>query len=294
MKHLGISGGSTKISGLTGAAYQVLQQYGYKPDVISGVSAGSILSLPIVFKKWDMMEKVVKNLTLSEFFDIVPVTSSGGFTIRGILRVIFGKESLGSQKNLVNELKSFITPCEFEEYKANVNMPPIYIGTVDFQNAARQVFNLKEVQYADYLNIVLASSSIPIFCESVHMKPADKDMYLFDGGVRQHILTPWVLQNVGGITESVSIYSRPENYDIGAWSPGNVMSVLQRYVNITNVEISKSDEALEDLLCRDMGVKQCKIFLPTIMTSLYDCDPTRLAQLYEAGSQSAASAMVKF
>ena len=201
---------------------------------------------------------------MTDFFDIVPVTTSGGFTLQGILRVIFGKESLGSQKNLINELKNFISACEFEEYKVNTNMPPIYIGTVDFTDASRQVFNLKDVKYEDYLNIVLASSSIPIFCESVNIKQDSKDMYLFDGGVRQHILTPWMLQNVTGITESISIYSRPENYDIGTWSPGNVMTVLQRYVNITNVEISKSDETLEDLLCQTMNVKQCKIFLPTI------------------------------
>lgn len=294
MKHLGISGGSTKIAGLAGAAFQCIEKFNYKPDVISGISAGSILTLPIVFKKWEMLEKVVKNLKLSDFFDISPVTTSGGFTLRGIIRVILGKESLGSEKNLIKELKAFITPCEFEEYKNNASMPIVYIGTVDFANASRQFFNLKEVDYDTFLKCVLASSSIPIFTENVLLKEAvtERQMYLFDGGVRQHIATPWILQNVKDITESVSIYSRPENYDIGAWSPGNVLDVLERYVDITNVEISKSDETLEDLLCEKFKIKQTKIFLPKILTSLYDVDPTRLAALYNAGMQSAADAML--
>lgn len=294
MKHLGMSGGSTKIAGLCGAAYQVIEKYGYKPDVISGISAGSILTMPIVFKKWEMLEKTVKNLKLTDFFDINPVNENGSFTIRGVLRVIFGKESLGSELNLIKELKEFITPSEFDEYKSNADMPPVYIGTVDFANAGRQFFNLKNVDYDTFLKVVLASSSIPIFTESVKLKNSDSQemMYLFDGGVRQHIATPWVLQNVANITESVSIYSRPENYDIGTWSPGNVLDVLERYVDITNVEISKSDETLEDLLCEKLNVKQTKIFLPKVLTSLYDVDPIRLTALYNAGMQAASEAML--
>lgn len=284
MKHLGISGGSTKIAGLAGAAYELIENCNYQPDVISGISAGSILALPIIFKKWSQIENTVKNLKLSDFFKIAPVNSEGRFTFKAILRLIFGKESLGSEKNLLHKIREFISEEEFSQYKQDVTMPVVYIGAVDFATGSRKYFNLKEVQYCEYLQIVLASASIPIFCESVKMKNGNDDMYLFDCGVRDHIATPWILQNVKNVTESVSIYSRPEDYKLGEkWQPNDVLKTLERYVDITNVEISKSDEMLEDLLCEKLNVKQTKIFLPKILTSLYDVDHTRLVALYDAG-----------
>jgi len=293
MKHLGISGGSTKIAGLAGAAYELIENFKYKPDIISGISAGSILALPIVFKKWDMIEQTVKNLKLSDFFSIPPVNDSGKFTFRAILRIIFGKESLGSEKNLLKKLKEFISEEEFLYYKMNNDMPVVYIGSVDFATGGRRYFNLKDLDYYTFLHVTLASASIPIFCESVTLKVQQTQTYLFDGGVRDHIGTAWIIQNIKNITESVSIYSRPEDYKTDQnWTPGNVLTVLERYVDITNVEISKSDEILEDLLCEKYNIKQTKIFLPKILTSLYDVDPTRLTALYNAGRQSAASALV--
>lgn len=286
MKHLGISGGSTKIAGLTGAAFQLLEANNYQPDIISGISAGSILTLPILFKKWDMLKTTVTNLKLTDFFNIPPVNENGKFTLRAILRVIFGKQSLGSERKLMCTVKKFISQSEFETYKTS-NMPIVYIGTVDFATGGRKYFNLKEVSYDTYLHVVLASASIPIFCESVDLE----NMHLFDGGVRDHIATPWIIQNVKGITESVSIYSRPEDYNIGAWCPDNVLHALERYVEITNVEVSKSDEMLEDLLCEKYNIKQTKIFLPQILQSLYDVDRVRLTQLYDAGIQSTIDAL---
>lgn len=294
MKHLGISGGSTKIAGLTGAALEVIKTYKYQPDIISGISAGSILALPIVLGKWDMLEKAVKNLKLSDFFDIAPVNSKGKFTFKAIWRLIIGKSSLGRQKNLINKLKEFVSEVEYTQYQHSENMPTIYIGTVDFKTGSRYYFNLKDVKYTYemYLKIVLASSSIPIFIEEVDMNIDNKQVYLFDGGVRDHIGTPWILQNVKGITETISIYARPEDYKIEEWRPSNVLSVLERYVDIVNVETSKSDEMLEDLLCEAKKIKQTKIFLPQVLTSLYDTDNVRLSILFNRGREVAANAML--
>lgn len=295
MRHLGISGGSTKIAGLTGAAFELLEKYNYRPDVISGVSAGSILALPMVLGKWDMLEKTVKHIKLSDFFDIAPVNEKGKFTFKALLRVIFGKSSLGRQKNLVKKIKEFVSAEEFLNYQHNVKYPIIYIGTVDFKTGSRCYFNLKDktITYAKFLQIILASSSIPIFAEPVYLNHDNKDMILFDGGVRDHIGTGYVLENVKGITETISIYSRPENYVTdNDWKDKNVLNVLERYVDITNIEVSKSDEKFEDMICLEQNIKQRKIFLPKILTSLYDVDETRLAMLYNAGREAAANAMI--
>ncbi len=41
MKHLGISGGGIKISGLFGAAEAIIAEKQYQPDITSGISAGA-------------------------------------------------------------------------------------------------------------------------------------------------------------------------------------------------------------------------------------------------------------
>jgi predicted acylesterase/phospholipase RssA len=294
MKHLGISGGSTKIAGLTGAALEIIKTYKYNPDVVSGISAGSILALPIVLNKWDMLEKSVKNLKLNDFFDISPVNSKGKFTLRAIWRLIIGKSSLGRQKNLVKRLKEFVSDVEFIQYQHSDNLATVYIGTVDFKTGSRYYFNLKDksITYEMYLQIVLASASVPIFVEEVNMKIENEQVYLFDGGVRDHIGTAWILQNVQNISETISIYARPENYNIGEWKPSNIFSVLNRYIDIVNVETSKSDEQLEDLLCFTKNIKQTKVFLPSVLLSLYDTNPIRLAMLFNRGREAAANAML--
>lgn len=290
MKHLGLSGGATKIAGLTGAAFELIENFNFKPDIISGVSSGSILTLPIALGKWNELEQAVKNLKMSDFFDIAPVNKKGKFRLIALWRIIIGKTSLGSQLNLVKTLEELISEEDFIEYQHG-DYPKIYIGTVDFKTGGRHYFNIKDTLYSykDYLKIVLASTSAPIFTAEVKMQ----DMILFDGGVRDHIATPWVI-GCENVTETVSIYSRPENYVTDLkWKAENVLNVLERYVEITNIEISKSDEALEDLICEKKNIKQTKIFLPRILKSTYDVNKERLAVLYNAGREATANAILK-
>jgi len=297
MRHLGLSGGSTKIAGIAGAAYQLMEQERYAPDVISGVSAGAILTLPIVLGKFKQVESVVKNLKLSDIFDVSPVNEKGKIGWKSIWRVICGKTSLGRQRNMIKTLKSIISEEDFINYKANYKYPIIYIGTVDFKTGSRVYFNLKDksINYEKYLQIILASASLPVFTESVHMQCDGLDTILYDGGIRDSIPTSWVLENHPGITETVSVIARAQDYKMRSieWTDENVMNVLSRYVDITNIEISKSDEALEDLLCEKMNVKQTKVFLPIQLKSAYEIDHDKLAVMYNVGRASAADAMLK-
>ncbi len=52
-----ISGGSTKIAALAGASVYTLRDYGYKPDYISGISAGGILSVPLALGMYNIILK---------------------------------------------------------------------------------------------------------------------------------------------------------------------------------------------------------------------------------------------
>ncbi|NNE78026.1 MAG: patatin-like phospholipase family protein, partial [Pricia sp.] len=63
MRHLGISGGGTKIAGLFGVAESIIYDRGYMPEVISGISAGAILALPLALGKREEIKTQVLNIT---------------------------------------------------------------------------------------------------------------------------------------------------------------------------------------------------------------------------------------
>lgn len=284
MKHLGISGGSTKISGLTGAAETLILEKHYKPDIISGISAGAIIALPIALGLWDELIKVTTSFSLDTIFSKKPLDEKGDITFGGIRRILAGKESLGEHFNLVNVLKEIIPADLFEEYTKNDCYPSVWIGAVDFVTYETKFFNLKTVSYIDYLKIILGSSAMPVYTPSSKYD----DMFLFDGGVVFHIGTPWVLENIPNITESVSIFSRSENYEQcdNEWEPSTMFSVAKRYVEMNLVNVSRMNEMLENLLCEKLNIKQTKIFLPIHLDGMYDVNRQRILNMYNIGKLS--------
>jgi predicted acylesterase/phospholipase RssA len=287
MKHLGISGGGTKIGGLFGVI-ETLYKKGFHPDVISGISAGAILSVPVAMGKFEEIRDLVLNITLDDFFSKKPVKDNGSLTLGAIWRAINSKPYLGKQENLEKKILSVISENDFKEYKKKNKYAVCIIGAVDFITGARKYINLKDVDYESFIKLVNASSSLPVFTNGIKIKVENIDTYLFDGGVRDHIATAWVLsesQFQDKITESVSVFSRPEDYKVlpSDFKDKNIIKVLERYVYITNVEISKNDEYMLDKICNAKNIRNTKLFLPRIMKSTYDTNRERLLLMYKAG-----------
>jgi predicted acylesterase/phospholipase RssA len=284
MNLLSISGGSTKIAGLAGAIDSLVNKFKYKPDVIVGTSAGSILSLPIALGYWALIKRVTTNFTLDQIFSVSPVNKKGEISLIGKLRVLFGKNSLGKQDNLIKTLRGLITEKDFNKYLRG-DYPTIYIGMVNFNTGSRKYQNIKECTYEEYLNCVMASTSIPYAVEPVFIKGE----YYFDGGTRDHIGSHWVMENIDGITENVSVFSRPENFSSlldTSWKPKNIFSVFERDQDIRVLEISKKDEKLEKLIAEDKNIKHTAIFIPKVLNGLYDTNKDGIKKLYREGYKS--------
>src|SRR5688572_29909699 len=113
MKHLGISGGGTKIAGLLGAAEVLLKEKNFKPDVIYGISAAAILSVPLVMHKFDAVKEIVLNLTLDTFFSECPVKDNGSIRLAAVLKAILRKPYLGKQGNLEKTIRNVISREDF-------------------------------------------------------------------------------------------------------------------------------------------------------------------------------------
>ena len=283
MKGLSISGGGTKIAALAGAVIELCVEKGYKPDIITGISAGSIIAVPLAMGMFAEIEYYSKNFTLNEVFGIKPVTKKGKISFRGLLRAILGKQSFGTQDALLKTFSEIIDPQTFKLYKEG-DYAPCYLGAVEFKTGKRVYFNAKEMEYEDYLQAVLASSSIPVFVESVEINGG----YYYDGGVRDHIGSHWLMEN-HKIKEHVSIYSRPDNYDITDldWCPRNIPTVLTRTMKIMNIEISKNDEAREDELAKKKKIKNKKIFMPHVLAeNTYQESPELLEEWFQLGKEA--------
>ena len=301
MKHLGISGGGTKIGGLFGACEVLMQERGYKPDVISGISAGAILSVPLALGKFDAVRKLVLNYDLDTFFSKPPIKDDGSVrALNAIGQIISGKHYLGDQANLEDALAGVVSKKEFERYRNDDSLPQCIVGAVDFYTGSRLYVNLKEQSYELFLKLVNASASIPIFTKGVALSGSIRDfegnttsgkMLLYDGGVRDHIGSARILDsNTYGIQESWSVFSRPRDYRVlsDKFEPKSILDILARYVDINNVEISKNDEQEIDRISNERGIKQHPhVYLPRVMDHVYDISPENLQKVYEAGKQAA-------
>lgn len=305
MKHLGISGGGTKIAGLYGAAEIILTEKNYQVDIISGISAGAILSLPLALKRYDEIKKMVLDFNLDSFFSESPIKENGQFRIFNALKnIISGKHYLGRQDQLEKTIKSIISEADFKDYKQNDDLPICIVGSVDFYSGQRVYVNLKKIPNLDLaLKFVNASASLPLFTAGIELDITFEDfegtniddkVFLYDGGIRDHSPTAKVLKSKQfPVSESCTIFSRPENNQIldpADFEPNNVLQILQRYVDITNTEISKDDELFEKQIIADLGIKDHgTFFLPKIMKGVYDVDPEHIKQIYKAGKESVRS-----
>ncbi len=312
MKHLGISGGGTKISGLFGAAETILFEKGYRPDIISGISAGALLSVPLAMSLHDAsfrerIKEFVLHLRQEQFFNKAPVKADGSIKeANALLKIIAGERSLGEQENLKKTLGSVITEKDFAVYVHTDSIPVCIVGTVDFYSGKRFYFNLKKVTYQHFLEFVNASASLPIFTPGYYFEgeltdfegesSGYKKYLLFDGGVRDHSPTHKILESKlyrGKIKETATIFSRPEKVS-EILNPSDfegkkdILRILSRYVDVTNAEVSKNDREREKELIRELNIiDRGTIYLPRVLKDVYDITPSKLASLYKEGKLSA-------
>lgn len=275
---LNISGGATKISGLMASARTITEKIGYRPTIITGVSSGSILALVVAMGKYEQAEKVLKNLSLSTFMRVSPVTKSGKLSLAAYWRILTGKNSLGVQ-DIPYVLSQIITREDFAEYQdIRKRYPDVYVIAVNAKTGRETGWNVKYMKYETYLHCVAASCAIPVYTQPITIYG---NTY-YDGGLRNHAGGAWYLKtHQREVKQSVTIYSRPAERDYSSDGPAlnNLFQVLSATISIFNIDVSLNDEMLEKAICQERGIKHTSIHLPIVTKNLYDTDAKTLRNL---------------
>ena len=280
LKHLGFSGAGFAIPGIAGAGYEVLKN-GFKPDIISGVSSGAILTFLICASKNQL--KDIKSNSIGfkskQVFKHPPFSSKGKIKIRSIWNAIT-KNYLSKQDKLDDLLRSIISEQDWKDYLTNDNAPEGVIMAVDILSGSRIFTKLKELSYEDAITNVVASASIPVFVNPVEYK----DYLLMDGGVRNHILTEWILDNYD-VSETISIFARPEDFKKPTTKKDvkGTFKILERTIEVMQFEISKSDEQLAKLKCSEKNVEYKSIYVENILNNVYEESKEKQIELFFNG-----------
>lgn len=136
---------------------KALDEYGFKPDIISGVSAGSIVGLFYVSGyNPSEMEKIALKTDISDY-----------------IRPSFSKKSLFNIEKLDYFIEKYISQKDLSELKI-----PFYVAVTNLNTASVEYKNTGDIK-----KIIRASCSLPIL-----FKPVKIDNYLYvDGGVMNNL-----------------------------------------------------------------------------------------------------------
>lgn len=291
MKVLNISGGGTKIVGEYGSLEVLLVEHKWKPDVVTGISAGAILALPAAMGLLPSIKETLLNLKPKDFFKVLPVRANGKLSFLAYCRLLLGKPSLGDFSNLDKLVKKHISRERFQDWQNDPDSPDAVIGTVSFNTGEITYWNLKDLDYEQAVLTVRASASIPVYCQPVDLFHSDEGRYEkhFDGGVRDHIGTVWAFEEYGStITEMYNIYAKPLSRTLrySRERADKILSVFNTAITLLENEVSNSDSDVADLIQDKFGTDMRDVYVPVVLDHVYDVDPERLRIIYEAGRRA--------
>lgn len=254
MKALVLGGGSLKGAFQVGVVQAVLEA-GFEPEMIYGVSVGSLNASYLVneagkqtieHKKIDwpkisrqLIEFWVKNITHPE--DIAIMRSSLTLGIDTLMSRFDGLLDTTPLHTLIRK--------NVDEFILRTSPIKLKVGAVDVVSGKMVYATPQDEHFIEY---ILASSSLPTLMPAVHIKGHRKSVFL-DGGLR--VVAPLKAALEDGATDIVCvachaehIYNEPVNYR-------SLLKLLDRVKDINVNQIVNSDIAWAQSYVEKEGLK---------------------------------------
>lgn len=279
MKALAISGGSTKIGFLAGAAIELCKRNNYQ--IITGISAGSIISLLLAIGEFDLLKESILPMDSNKFFKKEPMTDDNKIKLSSIWRILTGEKSL-SEFKLDDLLRSIYTKEHHEKLKNSGKI--VKVGAANL--------NLKRVEYCDITKLdydyalkwVIASSSIPIMTDLIEIG----NFVYTDGGVFEHIGGMEAIRS--GATILDLVFSRPEDIELTtketSWRPKSMFDTSFKVISVMSDNNSFNDENMIKRECFIKDIELSTYYPPfKLTTGMYKMDPDLTKSWFELGRE---------
>lgn len=239
MKAIVISGGGAKGAWAGGAA-QALYDKGQRWDKYIGCSTGSLLAILLPSYNFGKVRKLYTSVNANSIFSVNPFTKKGKINIiNALYRFIKGETSIGESGNLKKILLTEFTDDDFNNIRLN-NQEAI-VAVTNLTRGKIEYFSTADLYRTDFIETVIASSSVPIAMEVVTFRG---QQYL-DGGVMQHI--PITAAINSGADEIDIIVLRPETYPADNFKAENMIDVATRTIGLLQREVSLNDAQIANL-----------------------------------------------
>lgn len=235
-----ISGGGAKGAFAGGLAHKLYEK-GHRWDNYYGTSTGALLNTLIPLSDFDNLKDIYTNVNNKNIFDKPPFTQRGKLNIfRAIWRVIRGKTSIGSARNLRKLIASTYTKNKHDIILQN-NKSVCACVTNYTKGEVEHIYN-NEFNYETFVDFVFASASVPIAMDLVKIN----DYEYLDGGVMEHV--PLQQAITDGVDEVDVILLKP-NYDEFNmyWKSNNIIGVALHSMKLMMKEIGQGDLIISKL-----------------------------------------------
>lgn len=233
-----LSGGGARGFAHAGAL-MAIEEAGLKPDIIAGVSAGSVIA---VLYAAGIRPK-----------DIPQLFSDNGFS--NFARLSLGKGGIFNP----NRFRDFILKSIAPKTRLEELPMPVYLGVTDFDNVRSAEFHSGEIGPR-----VIASCSIPVVFPPVEI---DGVHYVDGGLLRNH--PAWIIRDKCDFLIGVNCSPMPGNFD----STDSLLSVAMRTYHIMLRSNQFKDMASCDLSIQTPELSHYKVFdlknITTVFTSGY-------------------------
>lgn len=283
------SGGATKLVSLLEGNRILLQEFNIKPTDFCGVSAGAITAFLAAFSTtdWSILNIAIQkalHIKTKDFFEKSPIKENGDVKLLNAVWQIITKHNYLGIQNIKPMLTELVSEHHFNHFKKSPKTPNIWIQAVRPKDMKRSFWNLKDYDYQTALDMVCASSNIPVFAQPIQINKDDSTDLWLDGGIRNHNPSNKFIDLFGKDIEHLySFYTRNNIVDAHLkpnWSD-NVLNTLTVVMDGMIKELSKRDALYENLKAKELNFKLTQFFYPdNILQSQFDLNEDRLEKLF--------------
>src|SRR5260370_24644009 len=158
-----LSGGGAKGAFEVAAEKYARETHGYQWTVIAGVSVGALNGAMLSQEAYAELEQLWNELTFAKIY-------SGGADVATGVKLLFGSRGVYGNGPIKKLMHQVLDPARMKI--------PLRIGAVNLRTGQYLVFG---PDHPNFLDLILASSNMPIVAAPVHVDP-DLDQ-MADGGV---------------------------------------------------------------------------------------------------------------